>query len=48
MAYVWYNLAAPQGHPEAGDSRDESATRLDPASFAEGQRLSDEYFKFLR
>ena len=45
MAYAWYNLAAAQGNSEARDNRAEVTAKLDTASLAEAQKLSDEYFK---
>ena len=45
MAYIWYNIAAAQGDADAQKMRDAVAAQLDPASLAEAQKLSTEYFK---
>ncbi len=45
MAYVWYDIAAAQGEADAEKNRDAVAAQLDPASLAEAQKLSKEYFK---
>ena len=45
MAYVWYSIAAAQGHADAEKSRDAVAAKLDAASLAEAQKLSTEYLK---
>ena len=35
MAYVWYSIAAVEGHANAKKNRDAIAAKLDAASFAE-------------
>ena len=44
-AYAWFNLAAAQGADNAKKARDIVAEKLDTASLARAQKLSDEYFK---
>ena len=43
QAYKWYNLAAAQGSKEGSKWRDEIAKLLNPAQFAEAQRLAREW-----
>ena len=45
LAYVWYNIAAAQGHAKANENRDAVASKLDATSLAKAQKLSKEYFK---
>ncbi len=45
MAYIWWDIAAARGHGAARKYRDAAAAKLDPASLAEAQKLSTEYFK---
>ena len=45
MAYIWWDIAAAQGHGAARKYRDAVTAELDAASLPEAQKLSKEYFK---
>ncbi len=41
--HMWYNLAAAQGHADAGQLRDDIAETMTPEQVAEAQRLAQEW-----
>ncbi len=43
QAYMWFSLAAAQGHVVVGVIRDEVAERMTPAQIAEAQKLAREW-----
>jgi len=43
VAYMWYNLAAAQGHENAQSNKDRSESRMTRAQIAEAQRMSTEW-----
>jgi TPR repeat protein len=43
LAFMWFNLAAAQGHPDAKDAVDQLARRMTPEQIAEAQRLVREW-----
>ncbi len=45
LAYAWFNVAAAQGNENAIQNRDLASAKLDPASLAEAQKLSEQYHK---
>ena len=45
QAHRWYNIAASQGHAEAGKARDALASRITADQLAEAQRLGCLYFQ---
>jgi hypothetical protein len=45
LAYMWYNLAAAQGHEIAQENKDRAESRMTREQIAEGQRLSTEWLE---
>ena len=45
LAYAWFHVAAAQGNEPARYNRDIASAKLDPASLAEAQKLSEQYHK---
>ena len=43
QTHMWYNLAAAQGHGDAGQLRDDIAEHMTPEQVAEAQRLAQEW-----
>jgi len=43
QAHMWYNLAAAQGHADAGQLREDVAAKLTPAQVAEAQSMAQEW-----
>ena len=43
QAYMWLNLAADQGHKDAGNFRDVLAKKMTPAQIAEAKRLARDW-----
>jgi TPR repeat protein len=45
LAYMWWNLAAAQGHARARENKDILEQRMTREQIAEGQRLSREWIE---
>jgi TPR repeat protein len=43
LAYMWFNVSAAQGHPDAARDRDNIAKRMTPAQIADAQKLAREW-----
>jgi TPR repeat protein len=43
LAFMWFTLAAAQGHPEARDAVDQLASHMTPEQLAKAQRLAREW-----
>jgi TPR repeat protein len=44
MAYVWWNIAAAQGHEDAKETRGIIEEEMTPNQIADAQKLSKEYY----
>lgn len=42
MAHMWYNIASANGHPEAGEYRDERADEMTSADISKAQAMAVE------